>query len=121
MAGDVLMAFNDTMLQSFDFFCPNGSCIEQGAMMAEQSFNVTGILNGFFANDDLKDIAASAAQGVASLTMEEGDQADMQAVDMMLHADSVDEAQQMAEQQGVEFEAPSGEDLLGLLGSWFGW
>lgn len=115
MAGDMLMAFNDTLLQSFDYFCANGSCIEQGAMMAEQAFNITGVINAVLNTPELNEIAQSGAEAMNEVAFE--GQGPMDQVDAVLNAQSADQAAEMV----IPPEAPTGEDLLGLLASFFGY
>lgn len=55
-ASVIATGFNDTAYGTFDYLCPNGTCIEEHAMMIDQQVNATARVSEAMADDQLKDL-----------------------------------------------------------------
>merc|ERR1719263_1831577 len=118
MAQGIAHTFNDSIRQTVDMFCPNGTCIEQGAMALNASLNLEGAVNAFLGNQEVKGLVDGWITSAQNATGEDG----LQALQALNNANSAEEAAQVAEQTAAYVQENNEEanDLFTWLGSFFG-
>lgn len=100
------MGFNDTISETTDYFCPDGSCVAQPLAQVEQQLNVTGQVDEFFANEQLKSIVETALEDITEVF-----EVDTSSADAVIESDNAGDAAQTLDEETSDW------DLL----SWLGW